>query len=116
MKIPIPIFFWAILAGCGSPPKSTVSATGHKKNLNSFFTKYCLECHGIEAEEAGLDLRSYESILAGGDSGPAIVPGNSDESLLLKMIRNEEMPPEGDLPTAEEIALVTRWIQLGALP
>src|SRR5690606_32777726 len=62
-----------------------------------------------------LKLDSREAMRAGGDSGPAVVPGKLDESLLLAALRYEsyEMPPAGKLPEAV-IADFQRWIELGA--
>src|SRR5204863_9776170 len=53
----------------------------------------CTACHGRNKQEGGLDLRRRESILKGGKSGPAIVPGKPLESLLVKRVAAEEMPP-----------------------
>ena len=47
----------------------------------------CTVCHGLRRQEAGLDLRTKESMLKGGKSGPAIVLGKPDESLLVKRVR-----------------------------
>src|SRR5262249_6143623 len=65
--------------------------------------------------KAGLDLRTRAGMLKGGESGPALVPGESARSLLFEMIRKGEMPrgKEGKL-TAEEVALVKAWIDGGA--
>src|SRR5215831_15449254 len=52
----------------------------------------CFVCHGRRAQKAGLDLRAREGLLKGGKSGPAIVPGKPDESLLVKKIAAQEMP------------------------
>ncbi|MFN0050663.1 MAG: PSD1 and planctomycete cytochrome C domain-containing protein [Planctomycetales bacterium] len=81
----------------------------------------CVVCHGARVTEGGLDLRRRESLLQGGKSGPAIVPGNPDASLLLQRIRAEEMPPrrrvvEVSIKPIEpvEIDILTRWIATGA--
>ena len=81
----------------------------------------CTVCHGLRRQEAGLDLRSKESMLKGGKSGPAIVLGKPDESLLVKRVRSGEMPPKkrliqvGVKPMAPaEIDKIARWIELGA--
>jgi hypothetical protein len=78
----------------------------------------CTACHGTRRREGGLDLRTRESILKGGASGPAVVPGNPDESLLLQRIHKEEMPPRRKLVsvsvkpmTASELKTVEVWIQ-----
>lgn len=75
---------------------------------------YCIECHGRSAQEAGLDLRSIQAMMKGGESGPALVPGQPDESLLLTMILDSHMPPDGQMPNRREIDLLTRWILHGA--
>jgi|HubBroStandDraft_6_1064221.scaffolds.fasta_scaffold10288_2 mono/diheme cytochrome c family protein len=75
----------------------------------------CVRCHGENRQESGLDLRSRESILKGGESGPALIPGQSDESLVFKRVRAGEMPPRNAgrlLP--EEIATLQQWIAAGA--
>jgi len=76
----------------------------------------CLECHGPRKAESGLRLDQLETALAGGDSGPALVPGKPAESLLLAAVRHVdglEMPPAGKLD-ATEVASLERWIDQGA--
>ncbi len=82
----------------------------------------CTVCHGTRVRQGELDLRTRESIIRGGKSGPAMVPGKPEESLLLKRIHDGEMPPKRKLvefsikPMEEtEIELVTKWIQQGAV-
>ncbi len=81
----------------------------------------CLLCHGRRRQEGGLDLRTRESALMGGVSGPAIVPGNPGESLMIKRIAAEEMPPEKDQArlsyrpvTSKELEQLRQWISAGA--
>ena len=81
----------------------------------------CAYCHGLRKQEAGLDLRTKASILQGGKSGPAMILGKPEESLLLKRIHAGEMPPNEQLILAgvkpissSEIEKLTRWIELGA--
>ena len=52
----------------------------------------CLTCHGDSARQNGLDLRTRDAALRGGDSGPAIVPGVAKESLLLQKVETGAMP------------------------
>jgi hypothetical protein len=76
----------------------------------------CGKCHGAEKQRAGLRLDSREAIVAGGDSGPAIVPGNPDESLLIVAVRHADdlkMPPDRKLAD-EQIAALERWVEAGA--
>jgi cytochrome c553 len=82
----------------------------------------CTVCHGTRRQEGELDLRSRDSILHGGKSGPGIVPGDPAASLLLKRIHAEEMPPRRELVKysikpmeVAELELLTRWIEQGAV-
>ncbi len=81
----------------------------------------CAICHGRQRQEAGLDLRSVASMLEGGESGPAVVPGHPQESLLIQKIRAAEMPPRETLAfysvkpvTDEEFETLSQWIAAGA--
>src|SRR5688572_25898079 len=95
---------WFILAGA-----APMRAADPPANANEFFEKsvrpalanHCFECHGPQKQKAGLRLDSREAILAGGDTGPAIVPGHPEQSLLIKAIAYKDelrMPPKGALP------------------
>jgi cytochrome c553 len=91
-----------------------------EKSVRPLLTKHCYECHSEKAEEVkgGLLLDSRDGWQAGGDSGPAIVPGKPEESLLLSAIGYDDpelqMPPEKQLSDAE-IAALRRWIERGAV-
>ncbi|QDT56452.1 Xanthan lyase precursor [Caulifigura coniformis] len=78
----------------------------------------CYECHaaGAKAVRGGLLLDSREGLLQGGDSGPAIVPGKPDESLLMSALRFEdfEMPPKGKLGD-DVVRNFEQWIREGAV-
>jgi len=103
--------------GCGKKASSNIeSPLGFARDIKGIMAKYCFECHGVEHQEAELDLRTVESILAGGESGAAIVPGKPEESILFEMIHDEQMPPEGKMPGANDIERVRQWIASGAKP
>jgi len=81
----------------------------------------CTPCHGLRRQEGGLNLHTRAAMLKGGKSGPAMVPGKPDESLLVKELRSGEMPPKQGLDdistkriTPPEIDRVVRWIAQGA--
>ena len=81
----------------------------------------CLLCHGRRNQQGGLDLRTRASLLKGGNSGPAIVPGKPDESLLIERVLSEEMPPLKDQArasvrpvTSGELEKLRGWIAAGA--
>jgi hypothetical protein len=87
--------------------------------IRPVLVQQCGKCHSSTAEKlrGGLRLDSREAGRLGGDSGPAIVPGNPDESLLIKAIRYRDkelrMPPKGKLPEAV-VADFEAWIKMGA--
>ncbi|MEI6712190.1 MAG: PSD1 and planctomycete cytochrome C domain-containing protein [Verrucomicrobiota bacterium] len=77
----------------------------------------CYECHGDKKQKGGLRMDSIAFLKTGGDTGPALVEGNPDKSPMIEAVRykNDEfqMPPKEKLP-ANEIAVLEKWIQMGA--
>ena len=76
----------------------------------------CVKCHGDDKSESGLRLDSRAALMQGGDSGPAIVPGDPAKSLLVSALKHDggiEMPPGTFLP-GDQIAVVEKWIEDGA--
>jgi hypothetical protein len=77
----------------------------------------CYDCH-TEDEKGGLRLDSREAILKGGESGPAIVPGDPDASLLIKTVRHVQgipkMPRSADPLAAAQVGFLEDWIRMGA--
>src|SRR5262245_2625216 len=80
--------------------------------------KNCFPCH-TNAPMGGLRLDSGEGLLKGGDSGPAIVAGDPDKSLLIQVIRHTherlKMPFGRDKLKNEEIADLAAWVKSGAV-
>src|SRR5262249_28428910 len=64
--------------------------------------------------KADLDLRLRRLIVKGGESGPAVQPGNVDASLLLTLVKRGKMPPTKKKLAKDEVALISRWIAGGA--
>jgi hypothetical protein len=89
-----------------------------EKNVRPVLAENCFGCHGPAKRKAGLRVDSLVAILKGGDSGPAVKPGNPEESLLIRAVRyddeDRQMPPKGKLD-ANEIAALTDWVKAGAL-
>ena len=88
-----------------------------EKNIRPLLIKHCYQCHSTDADKVkgGLLLDSREALLKGGDSGPTLVPGKPQESLLISAVKYQsyEMPPNGKL-SANEINLLEDWILTGA--
>jgi hypothetical protein len=87
--------------------------------IEPIFKQRCYECHSHlkNKMKGGLTLDSKSGWEKGGDSGPAIIPGDPEESLLIELIRwgdkTHQMPPDKKLP-APEIALFEEWVKRGA--
>jgi mono/diheme cytochrome c family protein len=75
----------------------------------------CNNCHGIDQVKEGLDMQTYESLMAGSFNGPVIVTGNSAESLLVQLVSEGKMPKRGPKLTSEQIQIISEWIDAGAL-
>src|ERR1700722_4878115 len=80
----------------------------------------CYPCHSQQSAKVkgGLLLDSRDGLLKGGDTGPAIKPGDLEESLLIKAVRYTDdklrMPPKNKKLSAEQIAALEAWVKMGA--
>jgi len=115
----------AALAGTSMGGASFARADDEPREVNfaidiqPLLARRCTSCHGPEKQKSGLRLDTAGAARRGGDSGPAIEPGKSAESLLIQAIMGAEgvaaMPPKGEPPlTPAEIALLKAWIDQGA--
>jgi mono/diheme cytochrome c family protein len=87
----------------------------YERDIRPILKAHCFRCHGGEGEpKAGLDLRLRRSIVAGGESGAALVPKARQESLLYEKVASGDMPPVDLKLTAAQIEIVGRWIDQGA--
>ncbi len=95
-------------------PSGGAKAPTFEADVLPIFAASCVRCHG-EKHRADLDLRSFASLSKGGESGPVIVPGNAEKSLLFKKIHEGQMPQDKkNILTAAQIATIRRWIDAGA--
>ena len=98
-------------------PLLAAGAISYEKDVRPILKAHCFHCHGEEEElGGGLDLRLKHLMLTGGDSGPAIVESQPDQSLLVEYLSTGLMPPEDVAvrPTEKEIATIISWIAGGA--
>ncbi len=105
-----------------TPVPATEGVTFFEQKIRPLLVSTCYECHSAEAKakgklKGGLFLDTRAAMLAGGDEGPAIVPGKPNDSLLIKALRwsreDLHMPPKKKLPP-EVIADFEKWIAMGA--
>jgi mono/diheme cytochrome c family protein len=109
----LPVQLWAadtvdVLAS----PANTIT---FEADVRPILKAHCWHCHGEDAEvEGGLDARLAHFLTKGGETGPAIVPGNHAVSLLYQRIAAGEMPPSGKPLPEKDLATLVRWIDAGA--
>ena len=106
-------------------PSAVISATDRhffETRVEPVLSESCYKCHSHQADriKGKLMLDSREGLLLGGNTGPAIVPGKPDDSLLIEAIRyadqDLQMPPpdHGGMLTTQQIADLTEWVRRGA--
>ena len=89
-------------------------------DVRPLLVKRCFACHAGEKAGGGLSLETRRGWTEGGDSGPAIVPGDVEASLLIEAVRGLDpawrMPPEeeGQALSETEVAILERWVAMGA--
>lgn len=89
-----------------------------EQKVRPLLVEKCFECHaqGDADVKGGLKLDSRLAILSGGDNGPAVMPGDADQSLLIRAVRYEdpdiEMPPDGKL-SQREVETLEEWVRRG---
>lgn len=92
------------------------------KDVYPFLKANCISCHNKTTTKADLNMETPELMIKGGESGPAIVPGKSKESLIVvasRHLKDMEMPPPNNKSgasnlTPAEIGILARWIDEGA--
>jgi uncharacterized membrane protein len=87
-----------------------------QKAIRPILVEKCYRCHDEKKQEGKLDMTRREKLLQGGNSGPALVPGNVEKSLMMELIEFGEMPPakEKQPVTKEEFEKLSAWIEAGA--
>ncbi len=106
-----------VLAFAGLMPAGAVAERKRtfEADVRPIFKSHCFHCHGEESKtEGNLDVRLARLLVAGGDSGPAIVLGKSGTSFLIERLENGEMPPGEKKLSAAELRVIKEWIDQGA--
>ncbi len=94
-------------------PLSLVAAPLLEHDVLPVLQKNCMGCHGGLKQKGGLDLRTVPAMLKGGESGPAVVSGKPEQSVLWKQIAADEMPKTEKKLSAEERRIIKEWIAAG---
>ncbi|MBI5766380.1 MAG: DUF1549 domain-containing protein [Verrucomicrobia bacterium] len=121
-RYPACIFPLLVAIASGAPlGAAELGASGQRQffenHIRPLLAQRCYECHGEKKQKAGLRLDSAARFAKGGDSGPAVVAGDLEKSLLITAVRptdqDLQMPPDEPLPP-DEVALLEKWVAMGA--
>jgi predicted small secreted protein len=109
-------------SGAGSPVDLPGSAATHAPGTVSFskdvlpvFQSRCINCHGGEKTEKGLNMTSYDKLMAGSEKGPVVIAGDPVNSKLIQMIQQGKMPKRGPKLLPDQLQILTDWVKAGAL-
>jgi len=111
-----------ILSACGGSQAPVASPTPRDPNIPVSFSKdimpilqtSCVKCHGGARTNRGLDLTTYDKLMAGSVRGAVVTPGDAAGSTLFQMIQQGKMPKQGSPLTAAQMGLIQSWIAAGA--
>ena len=109
----------AVPAPAPAPAKPVVIAPDFHREVRGILESTCISCHGADSQKGGLRLDTLAYMKKGGDSGPALIPGNKEESILLERIHlpaddEEIMPPKNGPLSAQYKDILDRWVGTGA--
>ncbi|MEO6184002.1 MAG: c-type cytochrome domain-containing protein, partial [Verrucomicrobiota bacterium] len=99
-------------------PPAAARKIDFAKDIQPIFLEHCYQCHGPKKQEASLRWDEKSAALKGGESGMAIIPGKSTESLMIQAVAHIhddlKMPKKGEPLSAEKVGLLRAWIDQGA--
>jgi mono/diheme cytochrome c family protein len=100
------------------PAAAAAEPVDYLRDVKPLLAKTCYACHGADKQRSGLRLDTAAAALEGGNSGPAVVPGKSGDSLLIKAVTAADgvsaMPPKEPRLTPQQVAILRAWIDAGA--
>jgi hypothetical protein len=91
------------------PPPPPPPAVSYADDVQPYFNSNCTGCHGGSNPQKGVDLTSYQQVMAGGDGGAIVIPGDPDASVLVQQLEDRHRNQ-----IAADIAQIRTWIQEGA--
>jgi hypothetical protein len=111
------VAFYAALLVLGSARLVVADDAGpltFEQHVRPILKAYCLDCHGGDKVEGGLDLRLKRFMVKGGEGGAAIHPGQPAASAMVSRMKSGEMPPSEKKVPPGQIAIIEKWIASGA--
>lgn len=108
---------WSLAFAADRPTVSPPGVDFFERKVRPLLAEHCYQCHGAKKQQAGLRLDTTAGLKQGADTGPVVIPGDPEKSLLLRAVRRESdapMPPKEPL-SAEAVAVLTEWVKSGAV-
>jgi len=107
-----------VVATLAVPPTESsrqTAAVSYSNDVLPILQSRCVNCHGGDRLEEGLNLTTFANIMAGSDNGLVVTPGDSENSLLAELVVSQKMPKRGPKLTPPQVQIIIDWINQGAL-
>lgn len=112
-----PISFLALTSICVAASSAWSQEIDFAHDIAPILRQHCGKCHTGAKKEGAFSLNTKQELLKGGEAGPAVVVGKSQQSELIRRLQStdkaDQMPPEGARVPADKIALLKKWIDAG---
>ncbi|NPV56246.1 MAG: hypothetical protein HPY76_06185 [Anaerolineae bacterium] len=96
-------------------PPADAGGVSFANDVQPILDSRCASCHGLDRTSDGLDLTSYDNVMAGGENGVVVLPGDAANSALVTLSESGEMPKRGPKLTPDQIQTLKDWVNQGAL-
>lgn len=113
----LPLAALSLIATLGAPTSADEPEAVTYREVKAVLKLQCFKCHSPEEKRGRLDMTTYGALMRGSTSGPVVVKGNPDESLLYLVVTHQEeprMPPGSPKMDNDRLELIRRWIAAGA--
>jgi hypothetical protein len=106
--------FAVIRGGSTKAAPSAKTNVSFTNDVQPLLESRCGTCHMGEFVNKDLHMDTYESLMEGSESGPVIIPGDANHSLIIQKLVDGEMPERGPKLTPAQIQIIADWINVGA--
>jgi uncharacterized membrane protein len=94
--------------------EASVAGVSFANDVKPILANSCIDCHGGRQTREGLDMTTYESLMAGSNNGAVIVAGNSTDSVLVQLAAEGKMPKRVTKLTPQQAQVISDWVAAGA--
>jgi mono/diheme cytochrome c family protein len=104
----------SVSSGAAPASAAPAGAVSFSKDVLPILQSRCVNCHGGQKTEKGLDMTSYDKLMAGSENGSVVTAGSPDNSNLIKMIQQGKMPKSGPKLLPAQVQMLVDWVTAGA--